>query len=154
MKRIIKGIIVPIVVAMLFGYVLGKYTFKIYRNNVYNDLRSSKLYLVENGEYDSIESMREENSNNNYIYYKDEDKYKTVIGITRNYDNISKIKRLYSDNLLVSEYYIPVDNLDNKQYEYDMILSETNNIYDVKKVVDDILELYRTDNSIRLIGVS
>ena len=154
MKRIIKGIIVPIVVAMLFGYVLGKYTFKIYRNNVYNDLRSSKLYLVENGEYDSIESMREENSNNNYIYYKDEDKYKTVIGITRNYDNISKINRLYSDNLLVSEYYIPVDNLDNKQYEYDMILSETNNIYDVKKVVDDILELYRTDNSIRLIGVS
>ena len=88
MKRIIKGIIIPIVVAMLFGYVLGKYTFRIYRNNVYNDLRSSKLYLVENGEYDSIESMREENSNNNYIYYKDEDKYKTVIGITRNYDNI------------------------------------------------------------------
>ena len=141
MKKIIKSIIVPVLIAILFGYISGKYLYKTYKDNLYNNLKSSKLYLIENGKYYSVTNMREENSNNNYIYYKDNDIYKTIVAITNNYDNIAKIKSLYSNDLAVEEYYIKNDNIDKKQLEYEKILSSTNNKQELKDAVDNILNL-------------
>ena len=151
MKKIIRGIFIPLVVSMLFGYVCGKLVYQVYEDKIDDKLSSSRLYLVENGEYLTYDSMREENNGSNYIYYKDDDSYKTVIGITRNEDNIDKIKSLYSDKVKVEEYYIATNMLNDKQYEYDMILSNTNDIYEVREVVDNILNLYREDDTIKLI---
>ena len=154
MKRIVKGVMVPVIIAVVLGFLAGKYVFREYKDSLYNELSSSRLYLVENGEYDSIEAMREDNSRNNYIYYKDNDKYKTVVGITQKYDNIDKIKSLYSDNLKVYEYYVARDNLSRKQDEYDNELMDAENIKEVREVVDNILELYRNDDNMRLIKVN
>ena len=154
MKKIIKGVFIPVLGAIILGFIFGKYVFKTYKDSLYSELSSSRLYLVENGEYDNIDTMREENSTNNYVYYKDNDKYKSVVGITRKYDNIDKIKELYSDNLKIYEYYVPVDKLDSKQDEYDKELTNANNLKEVKEVVDNILELYKDDDSIRLIQVN
>ena len=154
MKKIIKGVFIPVLGAIILGFIFGKYVFKTYKDSLYSELSSSRLYLVENGEYDNIDTMREENSTNNYVYYKDNDKYKSVVGITRKYDNIDKIKELYSDNLKIYEYYVPVDKLDSKQDEYDNKLTNANNLKEVKEVVDNILELYKDDDSIRLIQVN
>lgn len=154
MKKIIKGVFIPVLGAIILGFIFGKYVFKTYKDSLYSELSSSRLYLVENGEYDNIDTMREENSTNNYVYYKDNDKYKSVVGITRKYDNIDKIKELYSDNLKIYEYYVPVDKLDSKQDEYDNILTNANNLKEVKEVVDNILELYKDNDSIRLIQVN
>lgn len=154
MKKIIKSILVPIVIAILFGFISGRFVYKTYKDNLYDNLRSSRLYLVENGTYDSIDNMREENSTNNYIYYKDNNKYKTVVGITNNYDNIAKIKRLYNDNLSVEEYYIETNNVDTRQLEYEKILSSTNDLKEVKEAVDNILNLYRSDDNIKLISIN
>ena len=95
--------------------------------------------------------MREENNGNNYVYYKDEDGYKTVIGITKNEDNIDKIKSLYSDSVKVEEYYVSSELLNDKQNEYDIQLSNTNDIYEVREVVDNILNLYREDGTVKLV---
>lgn len=154
MKKIIKGVFIPVLGAIILGFIFGKYVFKTYKDSLYSELSSSRLYLVENGEYDNIDTMREENSTNNYVYYKDNDKYKSVVGITRKYDNIDKIKELYNDNLKIYEYYVPVDKLDSKQDEYDNILTNANNLKEVKEVVDNILELYKDNDSIRLIQVN
>ena len=97
--------------------------------------------------------MREENNGNNYVYYKDEDGYKSIVGITKVVDNINKIKKLYSDNVSVSEYYISNELLNNKQNEYDSLLSNTEDINQVREVVDNILNLYREEDEIRLILV-
>ena len=154
MKKILKGIFVPLFVAMIVGYIGGKFVYRTYKDNLYDSLRSSRLYLVEKGEYDNIDEMRQENSGNNYVYYKDDDKYKTVVGITRKFDNISKIKELYSDNLSVMEYYVANDIVNSKQDEYDKMLNDASDIYQVKEVVDNILNLYRSDDSIRLIAIN
>lgn len=154
MKKILKGIFVPLFVAMIVGYIGGRFVYKTYKDNLYDSLRSSRLYLVEKGEYDNIDEMRAENSGNNYVYYKDDDKYKTVVGITRKFDNISKIKELYSDNLSVMEYYVADDIVNSKQDEYDKMLNDASDIYQVKEVVDNILNLYRSDDSIRLIAIN
>ena len=113
MKKIVRSIFIPIIIAILFGLISGRFVYRTYKDNLYNNLTSSRVYLLENGIYDSVENMREENSTNNYIYYKDNDKYKTVIGITNNYNNIDKIKKLYNDNISIEEYYIGSNNLDS-----------------------------------------
>lgn len=154
MKKVFKGLFIPIFVAIICGYIGGKFVYKTYHDNLYNSLKSSKLYLIENGEYEDINIMREENSKNNYVYYKDDDKYKSVVGITKDYKNIDKIKSLYSDNLYVLEYYLPNDNIDSKQDEYEKLLYNASNTKDIKEAVDNILNLYRNDDFIRLISIN
>ena len=82
--------------AIVIGFVFGKIIFRTYKSDLYETLQSSKLYLIENGEYESIDIMREENINNNYVYYKDGGKYKSVIGIRSLNISIgaAKLKRL------------------------------------------------------------
>ena len=151
MKRVIKGIFLPLVISIICGFICGKLVYSVYNEDIENRFSSSKLYLIENGSYLTYDNMREENSGNNYVYYKDDDGYKTVVGITKNEDNINKIKRLYSDTVRVEEYYISSDLLNDKQIEYDMMLSNTDDLYEVREVVDNILNLYREEDTIKLI---
>ena len=123
----------------------------MYNEDIENRLSSSKIYLVENGEYLTYDMMREENNGNNYVYYKDEEGYKTVVGITKNEDNIDKIKSLYSDSVWIEEYYISSDLVNDKQNEYDIMLSNTDDLYEVKEVVNNILSLYREEDTIKLV---
>jgi hypothetical protein len=153
MKKIIRGIFIPLVVSMLFGYVCGKLVYQVYEDKIDDKLSSSRLYLVENGEYLTYDSMREENNGSNYIYYKDDDSYKTVIGITGNEVNIDKIRSLYDTTVRVNEYYISNDYLNDKQDEYDVMLSNTDDMREVREVVDNILNLYRDDKTIKLVLV-
>ena len=154
MRKKVLGIIIPVIISIIFGYVCGKFVYKTYRDNLYDNLKSKRLYLVQKGKYDSYDEMREDNNGNNYVYYQDEEGYKTVVGITMYYDNVDKIKKLYSDKLEVSEYYVSNDFFNNKQNEYDDELMNTNDIYEVKEVVDNILNLYRSDDSIKLISIN
>ena len=151
MKKVIRGILFPLVISIICGFICGKLVYSVYNEDIENRFSSSKLYLIENGNYLTYDNMREENSGNNYVYYKDDDGYKTVVGITKNEDNINKIKSLYSDTVRVEEYYISSDLLNDKQIEYDMMLSNTDDIYEVREVVDNILNLYREEDTIRLI---
>lgn len=151
MKKKILGVLFPLVVSVIFGFISAKLVYSVYEDDIENKLSSSKIYLIKNGEYLTYENMREENSGNNYVYYLDENGYNTVIGITRDEDNIEKIQSLYSDDLEVLEYYISTDLLDDKQNEYDLLLSNTSDVYEVKKVVDNILNLYREDDTIKLV---
>ena len=151
MKKIIKGFLMPLVVSMICGFVCGKLVYSEYVDDVENRLSSSKIYLIENGSYLTYENMREENNGNNYVYYRDDDGYKTVVGITKNYDNVDKIQSLYSDKVKVEEYYISNDMITDKQDEYDIQLSSTDDLYEVREVVDNILNLYREEDTIKLV---
>ena len=133
----------PFVVSIILGFIFGRYVYKTYINNLYDALRSSKLYLVEKGEYNSVNEMRGDNDNIDYVYYKDNDKYKMVVGITKDYDNVKKIESLYDGDLSVLEYYIANDNIDSRQDEYEKELFYASEINDVKEAVNNILNLYK-----------
>ena len=153
MKRIFNGLFMPLLISIMLGFVCGKLVYQVYGDDVENKLSSSRVYLIENGEYLTYDSMREENSGNNYIYYKDDEGYKSVVGITKNYDNIDKIKGLYNSDIKIEEYYVSNELLNIKQEEYDEMLKNTDDVYKVKEVVDNILNLYREDDTIRLLLV-
>ena len=154
MKKKVFGVLFPLIVSVIFGFISAKLVYSVYEEDIENKLSSSKIYLLKNGEYSTYENMREENSGNNYVYYKDEEGYKTIIGITKNYDNIDKIKSLYSEDMVVDEYYVPWEYIDEKQDEYERKLYDTDDIYEVKEIVDNILNLYRSDDSIKLISIN
>ena len=151
MKKILKSYLIPLIISVLFGFISAKLVYGVYNDDVEKKLSSSKLYLIENGKYLTYDNMREENNGNNYIYYKDDDGYKTVVGITRDYDNIDKIRSLYSHSVKIEEYYISTELLNDKQNEYDGQLSKTNDLHEIKEVVDNILNLYREEDTIKLV---
>jgi len=128
MKKIVKGVFVPLVISMVFGFVCGKLVYRVYGDDVLNKLKSSKLYLIQNGEYLTYDNMREENNGNNYVYYKDEDGYKTVVGITRDEDNIDKIKKSGMEIPKILEFINNAEKLMNKKFTYtddlDKLVSE------------------------------
>lgn len=150
MKKKIRDFLWPLGLSILCGFILGRYYFNTYRNSLERDLTSKKLYLIESGEYDTFNDMRNNNTNS-YVYYKDNNKYKSVVGITSNYDNVEKIKKLYDGE--VSEYFIASDKIDSKQEEYDMELASTDDIESVKEIIDNILNLYKSDDEIKLVGI-
>lgn len=151
MKKIMKGIFVPLIVSVLFGFVCGKFVYGIYKDDVDGMLNSSRVYLLHGNTYATYDGMRKENISNNYVYYVDDNEYKTVFGITKNMDNAEKINKLYDNGLNILEYYISNDKLNNKQDEYDNLLKDTSNNEKVMEVVNNILNMYKEDDTVRLV---
>ena len=90
---------------------------------------------------------------NNYIYYIDNNQYKSIVGITKNENNIEKIKKLYNTDLKVKEFYIEEKEINEKQDEFDQKLSNSTKEEDTRKLLDDIINLYKEDDNMRLISI-
>lgn len=86
---------------------------------------------------------------NNYVYYEDNDGlYKSIVGITEDFDNIEKIKNSYKGNVIVSEYYSRDKELNKKIDEYDSKLKNVTSSEEVQSTVLEMLTLYKDrDNS-------
>ena len=97
--------------------------------------------------------MKENNNQNNYIYYIDNNQYKSIVGITKNENNIEKIKKLYNTDLKVKEFYIEEKEINEKQDEFDQKLSNSTKEEDTRKLLDDIINLYKEDDNMRLISI-
>ena len=61
-KKLFKGVFIPLVVSMLFGFVSAKAIYSLYDEEIKDKLSSSKIYLVQSGKYNSYDSMREDNN--------------------------------------------------------------------------------------------
>ncbi len=151
MKKLIINTFIPLIISAIFGFFSARFVFNIYRENINERFSSSRIYLIQNGEYNSYEEMRKNNLGTSYVYYEDDNKYKSIVGITKEENNISKIKDLYDNNLTVEEYYINSDLLNNKQTDYDEQLLKTNNQKEVQDIINNIINLYKEDETIRLI---
>jgi len=151
MKKIIKSTFIPLILSSICGFISAKLVFNIYQEDLSERFSSSKIYLLQNGVYDSYEEMRKNNLGNSYIYYEDNDKYKSVVGITKEVTNIDKIKDVYDNDLIVEEYYIGATLLNDKQTDYDQQLSNTSDPQKVQEVINNIINLYKDDETIKLI---
>lgn len=142
---------IPFLVSILFGFMCGKFVYRIYKDDISDKFNSSLVYLLEGETYLTYDGMRKDNGLGNYVYYVDESGYKTVFGITKDIDNVDKINNLYNDDLNVYEYYVSNDKLNDKQDEYDIMLKDSVLEADIKSVLDNILNMYKEDDTVRLI---
>ena len=154
MKKIKNQILLPILFSVLLGSVCGKLVYKIYSDNSKMVLNSQKIYLLESGEYEDYDKMRTNTTGFDYVYYNEKGKYKTIVGITSNKDNINKIKKLYDINTTINEYYLNDTKLSTNMIEYDQKLEKENNLNNINSIVKDMLKTYNETKNIKLVKIS
>ena len=155
MIKKLKRVLIPIVLSIICGSVCGKLVYDIYEPSVKEVVMGKKIYLVQAGAYSNYDSMVDNTLVNNYIYYEDKDGlYKAIIGVTEEYDNISKIASTYSGEVIVSEYYSMDSEMNKKIEEYDEKISGISDSDELKSVVMEMLTLYKDNEDNTLVKVS
>lgn len=153
MRKKLKKVLIPIFLSVVCGAICGKLVYQIYDKKLDVDLNGEKIYLIQAGAYSTYDNMVSNTSVNHYVYYEDEDGlFKSIIGLTENYDNIEKIKNTYQGEVLISEYYSKDKNLNQKIKEYDKKIKSSSSNEEVKEIVLEMLTLYK-DNDATLMQV-
>ena len=148
MKKKLYSFFTPILLSVIFGSFCGKIVYDMYDKKIEEDISGKKIYLVQAGAYSSYDNMVKNSMLSNYIYYEDEDGlYKSIIGLTLDYDNLDKIKNTYKENVLVREFYSKDIDLNKRIEEYDRKLKNTTNNDEVNDIIDKVLELYKGKNN-------
>lgn len=154
MKQILKKAIIPIFLSIICGFLCGRVVYKIYLGNDDLSYNQNLIYLIQSGAYSSYDNMRANTIGNNYVYYQEDELYKTIIGITKNKDNIEKIKKIYDGEVIINEYYTNDQILNNKIIEYDKKISKEENNDKIKEIVIEVLNLYKGEVDVKLIKIS
>lgn len=153
MIKSLKRALVPLFISVLFGFICGKIVYNIYKENDDLSLSNNLVYLVQSGAYSSYDNMRANNISYDYIYYQEDDLFKTIIGVTKDINNIEKIKEVYTDEVIVSKYYSNNFELNSKLDEFDKLLASSEG-EEIKNIIVEMLNLYKGDQNIKLIKVS
>ena len=151
-KRIIS-IFLPIIVAIIMGAITGGLISRLYMDDTSNTLTSSVVYVVECGDYDTLEGMKLSSSNGDYTYYNDNGTFKKVVGITKKEENVSKIIDIYGNDVKVSKYFLMDKDLDKKLTFYDLVLGDTTDKDEIRSVIQDMLNYYK-DKKIKLLEIN
>ena len=154
MKDKIKKIVTPIFLSTICGCVCGRVMFSIYEDKGSSLLNSNVIYLLEDNAYDDYDSMKASTISSDYIYYEEDGKYKAVVAMTKNKNNIEKIRSVYDSELSVSEYLLNDDNINNKLEEYDVKLENVNESEEIKDIIIEMINLYKGLENIKMVKIS
>lgn len=144
----------PIFLSIICGFLCGRLMFSIYEDRGDDILNSNVIYLLEDKSYNDYDSMKSNTNISSYIYYEDNGKYNTVIAMTKNKDNIDKIKSVYNDELVIEKYLLGDEDINNKINKYDLEISNTNDKEEIKTIVSDIIATYKDKEDIKMIKIS
>lgn len=148
MKKTIKKIVLPLIFSILIGMISGNLVYRIYQEKIETELTQNRVFLLEYGEYDTIENLNSDKYNSKYLYFLDHDNnYTKVLGITKNEDNIEKISSIYEEELLIHTYYLNNDELNEKINHYDEQLSKASTKEEIEQIVDETMELYKNEDN-------
>lgn len=142
--------IVPLISAILIGFLLGKFMFNQYDSKtsiktVFND-KGQSLYFIQQGVYSSKESMEANVSSfSSYIYEVNDNKYYVYIGITGNKENVSKLEGFFKN--MGYDIYVKEFNIDSNAFleslsQYDELLLQTTDEKAIKTIESQVLSKY------------
>lgn len=144
----------PIALAVFCGFLCGRLMFSIYEEKGTTTLNSNIVYLLEDTTYNNYDDMKANTISTNYIYYEDNGKYNVVVALTKNYDNITKIEKVYNKELKVSKYLINDKGLVTTLEEYDKKLNNSNDNEEIKKIIIDMINIYKDKEDIKMAKIS
>lgn len=154
MKEILKRAMIPVFLSIILGGICGRVVYKIYLDDSGLGYDDNIIYLIQSGEYSSYDNMRADTVGYDYVYYEEDKLYKTVIGITKNKDNIDKIKNVYDGEVSVFKYYTDDILLNKELTNYDNILQLEEDNDKIMEIVVKMLNLYKDNSDAKLIKVS
>ena len=153
MKDKIKKIVTPIFLSVLCGLICGRVMFSIYEDKGGNVLDSNVIYLLEDATYDDYDSMKASTISSNYIYYEEDGKYKAVVAMTKNKDNIEKIRGVYGSNLTIHKYLLNDDEINNRLEEYDTRI-ESASEEEIKDIIIEMINIYKEEEEVKMVKIS
>jgi hypothetical protein len=154
MIKKLKRVLLPCFFSIICGAICGRLVYSIYDKKLNTDINGKKIYLIQAGAYSTYDNMVNHTLLSNYVYYEDDDGlYKSVIGLTEEYENIEKIKSTYKENVIVDEYYSKDEELNKKIKEYDEKIKKTTDEKELKKIIKEMLILYK-DRNVTLIQIN
>lgn len=138
-----KNIIIVIIFGSLIGFLFSKMLFKNYEGKEYYQ-ENGNIYYIQYGVYTSNEAALNNVSDlTNYKIIENDDKYYVYLGITSDYENALKIKKMYEEKDIYS--YIRADYVKNsetldKLKEYDSKLTQLNDNSKIQEVIQEIFQ--------------
>ena len=128
MKKLLKKICLPIFLSVLCGFLCGRLMFSIYEDKGSSLLDSNVIYLLEDASYEDIDSMKASTLSSNYMYYEEDGNYKAVVAMTKNKNNIEKIRSVYDNELTISQYLLNDENA--IEFNTDLLI----NVFESQKI--------------------
>ena len=129
------------------GIFSGFYIYKQYEKEKLKELSSetSTVYLLQYGVYKDIDNMKTAGASiADYFYYKENDGYHIIIGITEKKDLANKIKNAYN---IENNIYIKEKKIDNNEFieslrQYDNLITSSDSDIAITNAEKQILSKY------------
>ena len=147
MKKKLRKVIVPIFLSIMCGAVCGRLVYSIYDKKLEKEINGEKIYLIQAGTYSSYDNMVNSMLLGSYVYYEDDGIYKSIVGLTEEYSNIEKIKNTYKDAVVINEYFSKDEELNKKIKEYDEKIKKSTKEEEIKRIVIEMLAIYKDRNA-------
>ena len=139
----------PLLLCITVGFFMGKLMFSQYDDKQGLKLvsnTSEKVFFIQQGVYSSKESMEENTSHlTYYIYTFDNDRYYVYVAITKNEENLNKLKEYFESlgyNIYVKEFYISNESFITVLDQYEIMLKETNDSKTIGAICSQVLSKY------------
>ena len=136
-----------IIFSLFVGLYLGRFMLNQYDGYdiISTSIGAEKMYFIEYGVYDSLESMKDEMSFFKYYIYDNEgDGYHSYLGITKSYENALKIKEYF--NSLGYDIYVREISISNSLFvsvieQYDLLLNDASGSA-IEDICNQVLNSY------------
>ncbi len=140
--------LVPIVLSIVVGFLIGKVFFNDYNENSLSVFEEGeKVYFVQMGVYSSLEALKSNVKNyKDHLYLEEEDGYHLYVGITKNKKTAENIKVYYeslANNIYIKEKYVSNYSFLNILTEYDKITSIASNGEDLIGIEKIVISNYK-----------
>ena len=132
--------------AIILGSLCGKFLFKKYQDTTLAFNESMKLYFLQEGVYQTKESVNNNTKNiSPKLILKENDGYHVYIGISSSKDIISKLKKIYKEKGY--QIYEKEKEVSNKEFlesikQYDILAKTTNSSSDLLTIEEVVLANY------------
>ena len=142
-----KKKIIYVLIATLIGISIGKYVFDSYNKESKEVFKYKNVYvyMLQYGVYSSNENMISNTKKlKNYFYYKNDDGYHVIIGITKNENLKEKIVDSYD---ITENIYMKRVNINNSEFimlldQYDNLINDTNDKKTIFNAQKQVLSKY------------
>lgn len=130
-----------ILISIILGVTFGRVFFKDYNDNSLTAFKEGeKLYFVQTGVYDSIDTIKEVYEDyDKYLIQEEDNNYHVYVGISTSKNIANRIKDYYKT--LGNNIYIKKNNINN--YDFLSILKEYEKIINITSNDEDLIDIER-----------
>lgn len=131
-----------LLIVMLMGIVFASFLLYKYKSKDKGIVNTETVYLIQIGAYQNYENVvKVTKTLPNYVIIEEDGTAKIIVGITKDNNNLEKLKQNYEN------IYIREEQIDNKEFldyltKYDYLLNETNNSETIEEINHKVLNKY------------